>query len=480
MSKYRETLSKLEAIGQEHLLRFFADLGEGQQTALLGQIARLDLDAIPRLVDRYVRNPAKFSPPTDVLPVDAYPNDPKSARKQWDKAKYRAAGEALLKAGRVGAFMVAGGQGSRLGYDGPKGCFRAGEVSRRSLFEFFGLGIRRAEMRYGKPVPWYIMTSPQNHESTQAYFTEHRWFGLDPANIMFFQQGVLPSFDMKTGKILLAKPDEVATNPDGHGGSIAALSRSGAIADMKRRGIEHLSYFQVDNPLVRTLDPIFLGLHSSAPDSSGEMSSKMIPKTDPKEKVGVFALVLRNGRRGVDVIEYSDFPAALAEERLPDGTLRFNAGSIAVHILSVAFLEKLASDANFELPYHRAEKKVPYVDLDTGDVVQPTSNNGVKLEKFIFDAIPLCRQSLVMETDRVEEFAPIKNATGVDSAESCAQIQTLRAARWLEAIGVRVPRRMDGTPDCMLEIDPLHGAEPDDLRERVSGLVIKPGERRVI
>ncbi|MBX3389225.1 MAG: UDPGP type 1 family protein [Phycisphaeraceae bacterium] len=480
MAGYQETFDRLKRVGQDHLLRFFPALDEKQKMALLSQIESLDLETLPSLIERYVRNPVKHSPPSGMLPVDAYPNNPRSDKKPWDRDKYHRIGEELLRAGKVAAFMVAGGQGSRLGYDGPKGCFRAGEVSRRSLFEFFGLGIRRAQQQFGRPVPWYIMTSAQNHASTQAYFSEHRSFGLDPANIMFFQQGMLPSFDIKTGKILLAHQDEVATNPDGHGGSIAALERSGAISDMKRRGIEHLSYFQVDNPIVRTLDPVFLGLHASAPDSSGEMSSKMIPKTDPAEKVGVFATVEKNGRRVVEVIEYSDFPAALAQEKLADGSLRFNAGSIAVHVLGVAFLEKLASDPNFELPFHRAEKKVPCIDLETGEEVQPTSSNGVKLEKFIFDAVPLCRASIVLETDRIEEFAPIKNASGVDSAESSARIQTLRAARWLEAAGVKVPKKSDGSPDCVLEVDPLHGAEPADLRDRAKSLNIQPGERRVI
>lgn len=480
MAGYQETLDRLNRVGQDHLLRFFPTLDEKQKAGLLTQIEALDVEALPLLVERYVRNPGKPAPPSGLRAVDAYPHDAESARKPWDRSKYKAAGESLLRAGKVAAFMVAGGQGSRLGYDGPKGCFRAGEVSRRSLFEFFGLGIRRAQQQFGKPVPWYIMTSPQNHASTQAYFSEHRFFGLDPANILFFQQGMLPSFDMRSGKVLLARHDEVATNPDGHGGSIAALQKSGAINDMKRRGIEHLSYFQVDNPLVRTLDPVFLGLHAGAPDSSGEMSSKMIPKTSPEEKVGVFASVEKNGRRVVDVIEYSDFPPALGVETNPDGSLRFNAGSIAVHVLGVAFLEKLAVDPSFALPYHRAEKKVPFIDLETGEHVAPSANNGVKLEKFIFDAIPLCRASIVLETDRIEEFAPIKNATGVDSAESCAQIQTRRAARWLASLGIKVPKKPDGTPDCVLEVDPLHGSEAADLRDRVQGLSIRPGERRVI
>ncbi len=477
MPDYQQTLARLEGIGQSHLLKFYPTLSSGQQRSLLEQIASLDLESLPRLVERYVRKPPAFTPPADLNPVDAYPHNPSSARKKWDYDKYHRIGEDLLRAGKVAAFMVAGGQGSRLGFDGPKGCFSAGAVTGRSLFEFFALGLLGAEKRYGKPVPWYIMTSPQNHESTLATFHEHRFFGLDGSNIMFFQQGMLPSFDLKSGRVLLAQHDEVATNPDGHGGSIAALEKSGAIADMKRRGIQHLSYFQVDNPLVRTVDPAFLGLHAAAPDSSGEMSSKMIPKASPEEKVGVFALVTRNGRRVVEVIEYSDFPPALAKEKLADGSLRFNAGSIAVHALGVPFLEKLASDPNFELPFHRAEKKIPHVDLETGEVVQPQSNNGVKLEKFVFDAIPLCQRSIVLETDRIEEFAPIKNATGVDSPHTCTQIQTLRAARWLESCGILVPKKPDGSPDCTIEVNPAHATDASELRSRVSGLRIEPGAR---
>lgn len=467
---------RLQAVGQEHLLTFYPTLAPPQQRSLLAQIADLEIEALPALVETYVRNKPAFSLPANVQPAEYYPHDPASPRRPWDRDHFRAVGSRLLKEGRVAAFVVAGGQGSRLGYEGPKGCYAAGAVSGRPLFGMFADQLVAAGRKYGRPVPWYIMTSPLNHEATVRFFEENAYFGLDRANVMFFPQGVMPSLDMATGKVLLAAKGEVATNPDGHGGAIKALCVSGALADMKRRGVEHLSYFQVDNPTVKVVDPVFIGLHAAAPDSTGQMSSKMTPKAYPEEKVGVFCNV--NGK--TEVIEYSDLPMELQRQRLDDGGLRFIAGSIAIHIISTAFVEKLGTDPSFSLPYHRAEKKVPHVDLATGNLVSPQTSNGVKLEKFIFDALAMCdsvagRGSIVYETDRVEEFAPIKNATGVDSPETSRELQTQRAARWIEKAGGRVPRGTDGKPQCVLEIKATTALEAEDLKGKPLP-DIRPGE----
>jgi len=352
--------------------------------------------------------------------------------------------------------------------------YPAGAVTGKSLFQFFAEGLLAAARKYGAVVPWYIMTSPLNHEATVEYFEKNGHLGLDPQDVMFFPQGVMPSFEMGTGRILLASKDEIASNPDGHGGSLKALFTSGAIDDMRERGIQHISYFQVDNPLVRVVDPVFLGLHAGAEDSSGEMSSKMIPKTGPEEKMGVFCTA---GGGRVEVIEYSDLPRELAEQRLPDGSLRFLAGSIAVHAMSVEFVARLNTDTNFSLPYHRAEKKIGHIDPDSGRLVQPTTNNGIKLERFVFDALPMCRASIVYETSRAEEFAPIKNATGVDSVESSKAIQTARAAAWMEAAGVKVPRDARGEPDCVVELSPLTALEPADLKQRPLSKAVERGAK---
>jgi len=465
MPELKDLYPRLERVGQEHLVTFASGLDPEQRRALARQIGEIDLDALPGWIERYVRAEADAGIPDGLTPAPYYPRDPQGTARKWDEAAYRAAGEKLLRAGKVACFTVAGGQGSRLGYDGPKGCFPGGCVTGKPLFQVFAEGVLATSRRYGKAVPWYVMTSPLNHDATVAFFDEHKHFGLDPAQVRFFPQGTMPSFDRSTGQVLLAGEGTIATNPDGHGGAIRALDESGAVDDMRARGVEHVSYFQVDNPHAHVADPVFLGLHAAAPDSSGQFSSKMIPKAAWDEKVGVFCAV--DGR--VRVIEYSDLPEDLARAKSPDGRLRFLAGSIAIHAIGVGFIERLASDPAYELAFHRAVKKVPHVDLETGEPVEPAEPNGVKLERFIFDAIPLADESVVYETDRVEEFAPIKNATGVDSVESSKRLQTERAARWLEAAGVDVPRDARGEVEATIEISALTALDPGQLAER-SGL----------
>jgi UDP-N-acetylglucosamine/UDP-N-acetylgalactosamine diphosphorylase len=203
------------------------------------------------------------------------------------------------------------------------------------------------------------------------------------------------------------------------------------------------------------------------------MSSKMIPKAYPEEKMGVFCS--SNGK--VEVIEYSDLPMDLQRERLPDGSLRFIAGSIAIHLIGVEFIDRVANDPSFALPYHRAEKKIPCIDPVNGHPIAPAANNGVKLEKFVFDALAHCRASIVLETDRVEEFGPIKNADGIDSVATSKALQTLRAANWLEACGVNVPRRADGVPDCALEISAATATSASELAKTALPKSIERGAR---
>ncbi|MGE3108447.1 MAG: UTP--glucose-1-phosphate uridylyltransferase [Phycisphaerales bacterium] len=478
---------RLSAVGQDHVLKFYGELSPSQQDALRDQLSLLDLESLPALVNAYVNHKPAFHVPHGVEPAPYYsitsPRPaPGSSILSWDPAAARSRGEALIRAGKVAAFVVAGGQGSRLGYEGPKGCFPAGAVTGKPLFQMFAEQILAVQARYGSTVPWYVMTSPLNHDATVGFFQQHAFFGLGPSNVMFFPQGTLPSLDIHTGRMLMASTHEVATNPDGHGGSLRALHKSGAIADMKRRGVEHISYFQVDNPIVRVVDPVFLGLHADPERSSAEMSSKMIPKAYPEEKLGMFcATPAREPGHAprIEVIEYSDLPADLQAQRLPSGSLRFLAGSIAVHVISVAFVDRVNTDASFDLPYHRAEKKIPCIDPRSGSPVNPASNNGVKLERFVFDSLPLCRRSVVLETNRIEEFAPIKNATGVDSPDSSRQIQTRRAARWLAAAGIPVPLLPGGQPDCTLEIDPRSALEPSDIDPRRTPPII-PGAAVVI
>jgi UDP-N-acetylglucosamine/UDP-N-acetylgalactosamine diphosphorylase len=246
------------------------------------------------------------------------------------------------------------------------------------------------------------------------------------------------------------------------------LYHSGAIADMARRGIEYISYFQVDNPLVYVVDPLFIGLHAL---DEAEMSSKAVLKADALEKVGNFTLA--DGK--VTVIEYSDLPEELARRRRPDGRLAFEFGSIAIHIINRGFVERLNSHG-FSLPWHRAVKRVPYVD-EKGHLVSPEKPNAVKLETFVFDALPLAERSIILEVERGEQFGPIKNATGVDSLESSQRLQVERAARWMEAAGIAVPRKHDGRPDLLIEISPLFALNAHELYEKRRLLrPLKPGD----
>jgi UDP-N-acetylglucosamine/UDP-N-acetylgalactosamine diphosphorylase len=276
---------------------------------------------------------------------------------------------------------------------------------------------------------------------------------------MFFRQRQMPAF-LPDGRIALAERHRVALSPDGHGGSLWALADSGALADMRQRGIDTISYFQVDNPLVHAIDPLFVGLHLV---TESEMSSKAVAKASDEERVGVFCVA--DGKLGV--IEYSDLPVELARAKNPDGTRRFDAGSIAIHVLSRAFVERLTEPgATVQLPWHRADKKVTVVD-DAGQVITPASPNVVKLEMFVFDAIPLARNPLVLFTRREEEFSPVKNGEGVDSPVTARRDLVRRAARWLETCGVRVPRGADGEPAQPIEISPAYALDAVDLRQRM-------------
>src|SRR4051812_5637989 len=446
----------LTSAGQEHILRFADQLDASGKQKLGAQLDALDLKLIQQLANEYVRNKPTLTLPTDIQPVQAYPRVPDpDHRTLYGNAKTR--GQQLLREGKVAAFLVAGGQGTRLGYDGPKGEYPVTPIKSKPLFQVFAEQLLAHSRDSGKSVPWYVMTSEVNDAPTREFFKKNAYFGYPQADIFFFQQGMMPAFAMD-GRLLLGARDSLALSPDGHGGSLRALKRSGALDDMKRRGIEHLSYFQVDNPLVHTLDPLFLGLHDL---TGSEMSSKTVSKAGPLEKVGNF--VVADGV--VQVIEYSDLPEALAKQTNPDGSLRFNAGSIAIHALRVSFVARLNEGGELKLPWHRAEKKVPYVD-DNGNLVKPDKPNAVKLEQFVFDAIPLAKNAIVYETDRSEEFSPVKNAEGSDSPATCRRDQIRRAAKWLRITGVQVADRPDGEPDATLEISPLYAKAPEDLKAR--------------
>jgi len=462
---FENTKKLLRRHNQSHLLSFWEQLNAAERRNLLAQIQQLNFPKIDDWVVNFVKKSISAEIGADLAPARSYGPTPAGAGQNRKYGKAIELGKELIRKSRVAALIVAGGQGTRLGFDGPKGDFPISPVKNKTLFQIFAESIAAVSEKYQTVCPWYIMTSPLNYAETQEIFRSNNYYGLKERDIFIFQQGTMPNFGFD-GEILLADKANISCSPDGHGGSIKALYRSGALDDMKRRGVEFISYWQVDNPLVNIIDPLFIGLHAL---DEAEMSSKALIKAGPKEKVGNFCLV--DGR--VTVVEYSDFPDELAEKQNPDGSLAFELGSIAIHIISVSFVEKLNA-GGFSLPLHRAVKKIPHIDRQ-GRFVEPPEPNGVKLETFIFDALPVASKSIILQTLRSREFAPTKNLTGVDSVENTKQMMVARAAGWLESAGVNVPRKPDGSVECVIEIAPGFALEKDDIKAKLNQIPeIKP------
>ena len=460
----------IKSAGQEHLLRFINELSAEEKEAFVSELSAVNWAQIPQLAAEYVVKRPDISIPSDLAPATFFPLVPADGSMAELYAAADAKGVELLKAGKVCCLTVAGGQGTRLGFDGPKGTYPIGPATNRTLFSYFAQSIARASEKYGKPVNWYIMTSPINREATENYFKAEKFFGLNEENVFFFTQGTMPAFGLD-GKLLMSSKSSLALSPDGHGGTLLALRKSGALDKMIADGCEYISYFQVDNPLVPVVDPRFLGLHAL---ENSEMSAIMLSKTNSREKLGNFCV---SGGRTM-IIEYSDLPDELAEKRNPDGTLAFVAGSPAIHVLSRSFVEKLTAGGTLQLPWHRADKKIPCLD-EAGVLTAPDAPNGVKLESFIFDALPLAEKVMILEGDRAEVFAPTKNATGVDSAESCRLMLTARNARRLALAQVEIPRKSDGQVDAVIELSPrlvLDDADAVELVQKLGLKKILPGE----
>jgi UDP-N-acetylglucosamine/UDP-N-acetylgalactosamine diphosphorylase len=441
---------KLLGCGQRAAWERFQALPPGRRDHLAGQLEALDPELLGTLRG-LLASPGEPGGTRAFTPPELFPLEPRGAqRAQADAA--RRAGEQLLAAGRVGFVLVAGGQASRLGFDAPKGAFPVGPVSDCPLFAFHARRLRAAASRHGCAVPWYVMTSPANDAATREFFERHDHFGLPPEDVFFFSQDMLPALG-EDGELLFAREDSLFLAPNGHGGCLLGLARSGALADMRRRGIEQISYFQVDNPLVRPADPLFLGLHHTA---GAGMSSKVVRKRDAGEKVGVLGHV--DG--ALSCIEYSDLPAELREARDDSGELAFRAGNIAVHALEVGFVESLTT-GGLELPWHLARKKMKVVDAD-GRTVERA---GVKFESFVFDALSRSPSSVVLEVDRRIEFSPVKNASGEDSPASCRRDLCALFGAWVRAAGQELP-----PPDAdgihPVEVDPVFAESQDEFLAR--------------
>lgn len=453
-SERRDLAARLEPFGQAHLLRFWDELTPAGRARLANEIAAIDFQQIAGLFHQgasscdWAGMARRATPPPAMRLTERV-----TGGGRFSAADARQRAIEAMRAGKIGVLLVAGGQGSRLGFEHPKGMYPIGPLSHATLLQIHFEKTLAAGRRYGVPVPMYMMTSPISHDEQTEFLHQQNYFGMLSDDVVVFCQGTMPAVDAATGKLLLAAKDSLFLSPDGHGGTVAALAASGAIEHMRERGVEHLFYLQVDNPLAPICDPELIGYHLLA---ESDLTSVAVAKQTPQDRVGVFAMI--DGQ--MQVIEYSDLPDDVAEARGHDSSLEFWAGSIAMHVFSVAFLKR-SLHLKDALPFHIARKKVPFID-ETGKLVHPSEANALKFERFIFDLMPHARNPLVVEFAEKDVFAPLKNASGAprDTPEYVRQFIVAQHCRWLEAAGTRIAN------DVAVEISPLWALDAEGVAAR--------------
>ncbi len=354
---------------------------------------------------------------------------------------------------KVSHILGARGQESRLGYDGTKGMYLVTSVKKKSSLQLPAETLLAIGNQHNVQIPWFIMTSVTNHAQTIQFFKQQNYFGFNEQNIFIFKQEMIPAID-REGKLILNQPDHIFMNPNGHGGSISALWKSGALADMNNRGIDHVFYFQVDNVLTRICDPAYVGYHIL---NSSEMSCKVVRKKYPEEKMGV----LCKADNKLHLIEYSDMSREDMYAKASDGSLKLWAGNIATHMFDRRFLEN-ENEGGFKLPYHLAEKSISYVDK-SGQLIKPDEKNGIKFETFVFDALTDARKTVCIEVDRKKEFSPLKNKEGENSPATVKKDLIRTYTGWLEASGHKLPLPARDGSAVPVEISPLVSLQGENL-----------------
>ena len=435
---------RLERHGQGHVLRFWNELDDHGRRRLLDEVEALDLPWLDRVL-------AHQPEPVDLAEVTPCADVVWLSDAVGDEA-VRAGGEALT-AGRYGVLVVAGGLGSRLGFDGPKGAYPVGSVSGKTLFQLHAERLLACGHRWGVVPPLYLMTSRDNHEQTIEIFKENEYFGLDPARVMLFEQGLAPAVD-RAGKLLMADRDRLVLAPNGNGGLYAALRHSGALDHMDRLGVDTLGYAHVDNPLVPSCDARFVGFHLLR---SSDYSVKAMHKNALHDKVGHFAL--RGGK--LCVLEYFELSSELIEATDDRGQPLYGLCNPGQFIWTTAFVRAQADRT--DLPFHHAHKKIAHIDAQ-GRPVKPAEPNGIKLEAFAMDTLPDAGRTLLVECRRDEEFAPLKNPRGADSPHSAAELMTRLYSGWIIAAGGRIV-----DPGANVEVSPLFAEDASELAARLPG-----------
>ena len=406
MDKKQETIEILKKYNQEHIINLLEKLYGDNQEELIKQIKEIDFEQITELYNSTKRE-IEFKE-SKIEPL-SYLDKAKLTDEQL--REFNKLGEETLKAGEYAVVTMAGGQGTRLGHQGPKGTFKLDVYGKgKYLFEILIENLKEANQKYGVTIPWYIMTSRENNEQTVAFLEKNNYFGYDKNFITIFKQSELPLVD-EQGKLLIGKDFKIKQASDGNGGTYSSLRASGCLADMKERGIKWIFIGAVDNVLLKMVDITLLGM---AKKQNAQIASKSVAKANPYERVGVFCKM--NGHP--KVIEYTELPTAMAEEYDKEGELKFGEAHIMCNLYTIDAIEKISKET---LMYHSAYKKNSYID-ENGKEIIPEAPNSYKFEAFIFDAFELFNDIAILRGNREDDFAPVKNKEGVDSPKTAKEL----------------------------------------------------------
>ena len=406
MDKVQDTIDILRIYNQEHIINLIEKLDEDKKQALVEQISKIDFHQLKELYDNTKKEIEIKENKIEPLP---YLDKKKLSEEQ--KEEFQRLGEAILEKGEYAVVTMAGGQGTRLGHSGPKGTFKLDVYGKgKYLFEILAENLKEANQKYGRVIPWYIMTSKQNNDETIEFMEKHNYFGYAKESVRFFAQSELPLVDVN-GKLLVGKDMKIKEASDGNGGTYSSLRASGCLAEMKEKGIKWVFIGGVDNALLKMADTILLGM---AIKKKVQIASKSIVKANPHERVGVFAKM--NGHPAV--IEYSEMPEKMAEEVDSDGELKYGEAHIMCNLYTIEAIEKISKET---LIYHSAFKKNSYID-ENGKEVIPQEENSYKFESFIFDAFELFDDIAILRGKREDDFAPVKNKEGVDSPKTAKEL----------------------------------------------------------
>ena len=406
MDKMQDTIDILKQYNQDHVIKLLKKLDENKREELIKQIENIDLHQIAELYEN-TKKEIEFKE-SKIEPIK-YLDKETLTEKQ--RKRYDELGEKIIRNGKYAVVTMAGGQGTRLGHTGPKGTFKLDVYGKgKYLFEILIENLKEANQKYETTIPWYIMTSKENNEETVKFLKKHKYFGYDKNYITIFTQSELPLIDIN-GKLLIGKNFKIKEASDGNGGTYSSLRASGALADMKERGIQWVFIGAIDNALLKMADVTLLGM---AKEKKVQIASKSVVKANPHEKVGVFCKM--NGHP--KVIEYAELPEKMAEEVDKKGQLKYGESHIMCNLYTIEAIEKISQEP---LMYHYAFKKNSYIDEDGKEII-PEEPNSYKFESFIFDAFEFFDDIAILRGKREDDFAPIKNKEGVDSPKTAKEL----------------------------------------------------------